>query len=74
MFLEADEGIVVFLSSINYEFLGTPAGFVYDVYQLGDTSLWFSATNVNAVPAPGAFLLGCIGVGCIARLRKREKI
>jgi hypothetical protein len=74
MFLEADEGIVAFLSSVNFEFLGTPAGFVYDVYSIGNTTLWFSAENTNAIPAPGVLLLSCMGIGCISRLRRGRKI
>jgi hypothetical protein len=79
-FLEADGGIVLdllsnpgFASTITYDFLGTPEGFVYDVYQDGN-ALWFSAENTNAIPAPGAIILGCIGVGCVARLRKRQSL
>jgi hypothetical protein len=72
-FLDAGNGINSFASAVTYDFLGTPAGFVYDVYQDG-TALWFSAENTNAVPVPGALLLGSIGIGCVARLQRRKEI
>ena len=78
-FLEADLGIDIFASTVAYDFLGTPSGFVYDVYLEG-SGLWFSATNTGpgpdpvTIPAPGAMLLGGIGavlVGCRERRRRR---
>jgi hypothetical protein len=60
-----------FASMINYDFLGTPEGFVYDVY-LDGNSLWFSAENTNAIPAPGAIILASIGIGFVIRMRKRK--
>jgi hypothetical protein len=74
MFLEADGGIDSFASSVTYDFLGTPAGFTYDVYQNG-YGLWFSATNNNitpaSVPAPGALLLGLLGLATLRAGRRR---
>jgi hypothetical protein len=46
-FLKADT-IESFDSAVVYDFLGTPAGFVYYVYQQGN-SLIFEATNTGAV-------------------------
>jgi hypothetical protein len=37
-----------FDSAVVYDFLGMPAGFIYDVYQQGD-SLIFEATNTNEI-------------------------
>ena len=80
MFLDADLGIDSFASTVTYDFLGTPSGFLYDVYRDG-TGLWFSATNTNMapgpgpgpveVPAPGALALAGIGVGFVNWLRRR---
>lgn len=70
-FLEADLGIDIFASTVAYDFLGTPSGFVYDVYLEG-SGLWFSATNTGpgpdpvTIPAPGAMLLGGIGTSSSA--------
>jgi len=71
MFLETGVGIDSFASTVTYDFLGTPAGFIYDVYQLGD-GLIFEATNTNVVPTPGAVLLGSIGIDCVSWLLKRR--
>ena len=70
MFLYAEEGIIIDMSSVNFDFLNGPNGFVYNVYNVGNTSLWFEATNT--IPVPGAFILSCIGIGCIARLRRKK--
>ena len=69
MFLEADLGINNFASGINYDFLGTPSGFQYDVFKQGN-GLYFQATNT--IPAPGAILLGSIGIGLVGWLRRRR--
>jgi hypothetical protein len=78
MFLEADLGIDSFASTVTYDFLGTPLGFTYDVFQQGN-GLWFQATNTNTggpnvIPAPGAILLGSIGVGLVGWLRRRRTL
>ncbi len=78
MFLEADEGIVAFASTIDYDFWGMPLGFTYDVFQEGN-ALWFQATNTNqagsgAVPVPGSILLVGIGVGLIGSNRRRRTV
>jgi hypothetical protein len=72
-FLEADGGITNFASGITYDFLGSPLGFLYDVYQDGNV-LVFQATNTNVIPAPGAVLLCSIGVGLVGWLRRRRTI
>ena len=71
-FLETGLGIDSFASTVTYDFLGTPDGFLYNVYQLGD-GLIFEATNTNIVPVPGAVLLGSIGIGFVSCLLKRRK-
>ena len=60
-----------FASSIAYNFLGSPPGFQYDVFRQ-DNSLFFQATNM--IPAPGAILLGSIGVGVVGWLRRRKTL
>jgi hypothetical protein len=67
-FLSADS-IESFNSVINYNFMGLPY-FHYDVFQR-DNDLIFQATNT--VPLPGAFLLGCIGLGCIQVVLRRTR-
>jgi hypothetical protein len=69
MFLQAGS-ISSFASSITYDFLGNPPGFRYDVFQQG-SGLYFEATN-EPIPAPGAILLGSIGVCVVAWLRRRR--
>ena len=59
-----------FASAISYGFLGSPVGFRYGVFQ-EDNGLYFKATN--AIPAPGAFLLVCIGLGCIRGTLRRTR-
>jgi hypothetical protein len=76
MFLEADEGIAAFASTIDYDFWGTPLGFTYDVFREGN-ALWFQATNTNqagpgAVPVPGSVLLVGIGAGLVVSIRRRR--
>lgn len=61
--------IETFASAISYDFFGSPNGFHYNVFQ-EDNGLYFQATN--AVPVPGAFLLGCIGLS-FSRLILRRK-
>jgi hypothetical protein len=97
MFLDADSGIYPdqtsgvegFASSVTYDFLGTPSGFIYDVYRDG-TGLCFSAYNTNTdpnpnpdpgpdpgpceVPTPGALVLAGMGIGMVNWLRRRKTI
>jgi hypothetical protein len=68
-FLNADS-IESFACSVSYDFLGTPLMFNYNVFQ-ADNGLYFEATN--AIPAPGAFLLVCIGLGCIRGALRRTR-
>ncbi|HUT45295.1 MAG TPA: hypothetical protein VMX36_03380, partial [Sedimentisphaerales bacterium] len=68
-FLNADN-IESFACSVSYDFLGTPLMFNYNVFQ-ADNGLYFEATN--AIPAPGAFLLVCIGLGCIRGALRRTR-
>ena len=58
-----------FSSGITYDFLGSPFGFEYNVFQQNN-GLFFQATNT--IPAPGALLLGSIGVGFVGWLRRRR--
>lgn len=69
MFLEADTGIDSFTSTVTYDFLGTPAGFMYGVYQ-DSNALYFQATNV--VPAPGAVVLTLLGLSSSGWLLRRK--
>jgi hypothetical protein len=71
IFLEADLGINSFSSSITYDFSGSPLSFQYNVFQQGG-GLYFQATNT--IPAPGAILLGGIGVGLVGWLRRRRMV
>ena len=68
-FLNADN-IESFACSVSYDFLGTPLMFNYNVFQ-ANNGLYFEATN--AIPAPGAFLLVCIGLGCIRGALRRTR-
>jgi hypothetical protein len=68
-FLNADY-IESFASTISYDFLGSPLGFNYGVFQQ-DNGLYFQANN--AIPSPSAFLLGCIGLGCIRAALRRTR-
>ena len=62
-FLNADAGYIGgFAPTMSYGFLGSPSGFQYNVFQQ-NTGVYFQA--VNTIPSPSAFLLGCIGLGCI---------
>jgi hypothetical protein len=75
-FLNADN-IESFACAISYDFLGSPLGFNYGVFQ-EDNGLYFQATNapnapIDPIPAPGALLLGCIGLGCIRVVLRRER-
>jgi len=72
-FLNADS-IESFASTISYDFLGSPVGFNYNVFQEG-SGLYFQATNgpIAPIPAPGAFLLVCIGLGCIRGTLRRTR-
>ncbi|MBA7625249.1 hypothetical protein ES703_32675 [subsurface metagenome] len=60
-----------FASAITYDFLGSPLGFQYDVFQQGN-GLVFQATNT--IPAPGALILGSIGVVLTGWLRRRRAL
>jgi hypothetical protein len=71
MFLQTGLGINNFASAINFDFLGTPPGFQYDVFQQAG-GLYFQATNT--IPAPGAILLGSIGVCLVGWLRRRRTL
>ena len=80
MFLQAGLGIDSFLCDVTYDFLGTPAGFEYDVDWRGN-GLYFLARNTNIdpqlVPVPGAALLGLLGLsssGWLIRQRRRETV
>lgn len=70
-FLQADLGISSFASNITYDFLGSPFGFQYDVFQQ-DNGLFFQANNT--IPAPGAIILGSIGVCVVGWLRRRSML
>jgi hypothetical protein len=60
-----------FASGINYDFLGSPFGFQYNVFQQ-DNGLFFQANNT--IPAPGAIILGSIGVCVVGWLRRRSML
>lgn len=60
-----------FASGVTYDFQGSPLGFEYDVFQ-EDNGLFFQATNT--IPAPGAIILGSIGVGLVGWLRRRRTL
>jgi len=60
-----------FASGITYDFLGNPFGFQYNVFQQ-DNGLFFQANNT--IPAPGAIILGSIGVCVVGWLRRRRML
>ena len=39
-----------------------------------DTTVALDFVNISVIPAPGALLLGSIGIGCISYLRRRKTI
>jgi hypothetical protein len=68
-FLTAGNIDSLFDPVINYNFMSLPY-FQFNVFQQ-DNDLIFQATNT--VPLPGAFLLGCIGLGCIQVVLRRTR-
>jgi hypothetical protein len=68
-FLSAD-GLDGFASGMSYSVPGGPWGFQYEVLQL-DAGLFLRA--VNTVPAPGALLLGTIGLALLGWRRRRMR-
>ena len=59
-----------FASGMSYSVLGSPWAFQYDVFQQ-DGGLFLRA--VNTIPAPGALLLGSIGLGLLGWGRRRMR-
>lgn len=63
-------------SGINFDFLGTPPGFQYDVFQQNN-GLYFQAFNSNdpaVIPTPNAILLGSIGIAIVGWLRRSRTL
>ncbi|MBN2131424.1 MAG: hypothetical protein JW741_18125 [Sedimentisphaerales bacterium] len=59
-----------FASTLSYDFLGSPWGFQYSVFQQ-DNGLFLRATN--SIPAPGALLLGCFGLALVGWRGRRAR-
>ncbi len=60
-----------FAPTLSYGFLGSPSGFQFNVFQQNN-GLYFQA--VHPIPAPSAFLLGCIGLGVLGWARRRVRL
>jgi len=60
-----------FASTLSYDFLGSPGGFQYSVFQQ-DNGLFLRATN--SIPAPGALLLGCFGLALVGWRGRRARL
>lgn len=70
-FLTADSPVDLALMS--YTFTGGPSGFWYDVLQQ-DSGLFLQAVYTgHTIPAPGALLLGSIGLGLLGWDRRRMR-